>query len=125
MTQNFKYFLKLTFLVTITQIFSYYFFTQKESYYLNKNISLNFNLPFKIYFILLFFCLLCYYFFKTKNVRTKNYLLLILAGGLSNLLDRYFYLGVVDYINIFGVLHNNLADFYIFFGLCGFLFNYP
>jgi lipoprotein signal peptidase len=45
-------------------------------------------------------------------------LALIWAGGLSNLLDRWQWQGVIDWLPIpFTSLHNNIADIAIFVGL--------
>ncbi len=46
-------------------------------------------------------------------------LLLIIAGGISNLIDRVFKGGVIDYIKLFPNINStiiNLADIYIFVG---------
>jgi lipoprotein signal peptidase len=50
---------------------------------------------------------------------------LILAGIISNLIDRLFYPGVVDYLSypVFN-LHNNLADWGIFLGIIMLIFKY-
>lgn len=49
---------------------------------------------------------------------------LLLAGVLSNLLDRFFYPGVIDYLYLPVLnLHNNLADWGMFLGVILFLTN--
>lgn len=45
----------------------------------------------------------------------------IIAGGLSNIIDRAVLGGVVDVLRI-GTLHTNLADIYIMLGIIGFLY---
>ena len=80
---------------------------------------------------MLFVILLCLLFtsipyisnskFHIQFTKFKFPLFLILVGGISNLIDRVIYSGVVDYINFFGLLKNNLADFLIFLGTTVFL----
>jgi len=66
--------------------------------------------------LLLGFIILIYLFIKYYK---QNYLpiILISCGALSNLADRIFYGGVVDYINIGFWSRFNLADVYIFAGV--------
>ena len=49
---------------------------------------------------------------------------LFLGGGLSNLIDRWVIGGVRDWLPIpFVKMHNNLADWAIFFGLAGYIWS--
>lgn len=48
--------------------------------------------------------------------KTGISLCLITAGGISNLIDRFIYKGVVDYIDMIGFPIFNLADVYIVIG---------
>lgn len=48
--------------------------------------------------------------------RTAISLCLISAGGISNLIDRFIYKGVVDYIDIIGFPIFNIADVYVVVG---------
>lgn len=45
------------------------------------------------------------------------YTIFLLGGGVSNLIDRIIYGGVVDYINIFNILWVNIADIFINFAV--------
>ena len=119
MFKRLKYLILFLILVFTDQLIKYYLFTQKRLYSLNSGISFNIKFPFLLFFILLSLGILCYYFFRTKNKKKKIFLLLIISGGFSNLLDRYFYLGVVDYINFINLFKNNLADIYISLGILG------
>jgi len=50
----------------------------------------------------------------------KKYLLpitLIIAGAVSNLIDRFFRGGIIDFIRIKGNIATNLADMYIIVGV--------
>ena len=61
--------------------------------------------------------LFLYFLFRLKK---NNFLLpmaLILGGAISNLLDRVFYGGVLDYLNFRSFPTFNLADTYITFGI--------
>lgn len=49
------------------------------------------------------------------------FLWLVLAGTLSNLIDRLVYGCVIDYLSILNFPIFNLADFFISFGFIGFL----
>lgn len=51
---------------------------------------------------------------QKSNLRLGE--ILILAGVLSNLIDRLFRGGVIDYLNIYGLFFN-LADIFIILGL--------
>lgn len=48
--------------------------------------------------------------------KTAISLILIAAGGVSNLIDRFLYDGVVDYIDMVGFPIFNLADIYVVVG---------
>ena len=54
---------------------------------------------------------------KYIDEKTSFSLSLILAGGISNLIDRIIKGGVVDFISIKNFAIINVADFYIVFGL--------
>lgn len=91
---------------------------------LDKTINYNFSFSLKIfqgtYFIPIFLILLFFIFYiqYSKFFNKHKYpIFIILTGGLSNLIDRIIYGGVVDYLNFFGLLKNNIADYLIIFGL--------
>ncbi|MBP9670616.1 signal peptidase II [Candidatus Woesebacteria bacterium] len=46
---------------------------------------------------------------------------LILMGGAGNIISRIVYGGVMDNLNLFGVLHNNVWDYLIFAGVVIFI----
>ncbi len=59
---------------------------------------------------------LIYIFFKTKNHAQKIFLILILTGAASNIIDRIRLGCVIDYIDIRIFPIFNLADVYIILG---------
>lgn len=62
-----------------------------------------------------------YYLFKKYKTKSNSWVILILAGLISNLYDRLFYFAVIDYINFFGLIYFNLADLFIIFGVLLFI----
>ncbi len=48
--------------------------------------------------------------------KTAIALCLITAGGISNLIDRFIYKGIVDFIDLYGFPIFNIADVYIVIG---------
>jgi len=50
------------------------------------------------------------------------WMLMMVLGGLSNLLDRLIWGGVVDYINFFNMFDFNLADAMVFGGVIGLIY---
>jgi len=59
--------------------------------------------------------------FRNVDIKTGIFMSMILAGGISNLIDRIFYGGVVDYLNITKLIKTfpifNIADCIIIIGL--------
>ena len=58
---------------------------------------------------------------KLIDVKTKVVLALVLAGGISNLIDRICRGYVLDFINIKNLPVFNLADLYVLIGWIGFV----
>lgn len=88
-----------------------------------RNYLFAFSLPIPIIFIYcIYFFVLCgisyYLYFNYTSITPSQKLswVLILAGGVSNIVERIFFGFVVDWIYIYqGVF--NLADFYIILGV--------
>lgn len=79
--------------------------------------SMDINPYYSFFAILLFITLYVYFFRKDKNNhKIINPSALIIAGILSNSIDRIYLGFIIDYINLFGVFIFNLADIMI---LCG------
>ena len=92
------------------------------SLHLNKNISFSLELPFYILYTLLFILLIFLLLTCLKYYRKKSVFLwpwsLVLIGALSNIIDRFHYQGVIDFIDIPYFTVFNLSDTYIFIGIC-------
>jgi len=88
--------------------------------HLNPNIFLNLN-AFNVYWsvvLILFIFILVLLILRWAKKTISWFLVLILAGALSNLFDRFKYGGVIDYINVgFLGITINIADLYIVFGI--------
>lgn len=92
--------------------------------YLNKGIFFGFidNALAVIFFLVSGF-LIFFYLCKEQSQKQKIPLLLIAAGAFSNVCDRVWHGGVVDYINIANLTNFNLADVYIIAGVILFAIN--
>ena len=112
-------------LTIITFLIDRYF---KDYSHLPKtiNTNLSFSLRFSNTYTLFIISTLLLVFLvlntKYKILNTsKNYpkpgLFFISMGAFSNVIDRFIYGGVVDYLDFFGLLKNNLSDYLIFFGI--------
>jgi len=94
----------------------------KINYYPNRGIA--FSLPlnhFIIYFLLIIIMPIIFYYlfwaFKKNNFSLLWGTSLIFTGAFSNLLDRFYYKEVIDYINFVGRFPVfNLADVMIVIG---------
>ncbi|MFH1508684.1 MAG: signal peptidase II [bacterium] len=90
-------------------------------YFMNDGIAFGLPLPSYLMIILLplGFILLFWHFLQQKKIVAETIqlaFLLLFAGGLSNLLDRFVYGQVIDYITISGFTIFNLADLAILYG---------
>lgn len=92
----------------------------------NSGIALSLPLPFYLQ-IILSFLLLVYLFFFLQKHPTKNHFIfcgMIFGGAFGNIFERIFFLEVTDFIQFFpGTPICNIADLWIFFGVCGILFS--
>jgi len=88
---------------------------------INSGIAFGLFRDFSFLFIWLNFLiiiyLLLYFNFRLKKRSLLLPMALILGGAISNLLDRFFYGGVLDYLNFRAFPTFNLADAYITFGI--------
>ena len=98
-----------------------YYFINQGSYVINLGVAFGVisdkpNLVFVLHFVLTILLILYFYKSKLSNVM-KSALSLIILGSVSNLLDRFMYNGVVDYIDLWLFPKFNLADMIIVFGV--------
>ncbi len=103
-------------LVSIDQILKYAF---AENSVCNKNLAWSIPIaPGVFYFLwIIIFFLLVYFFAKNENKITRWAIIIILAGAISNLLNRIFHGCVVDFIDLKIWPIFNLADIYIAIGI--------
>ena len=87
----------------------------------NEGIAFGIPMPKVIFYVAVF--LILYFLLQkfTKELKQQNFLILlsltfILAGAISNLIDRIFKGAVIDYIHIYTSVFN-LADIYIIAGI--------
>ena len=93
----------------------------------NKNLAWSLPIAPAIFWfgwIAIILALICF-FFKTRNYWQKLFLVIILAGAVSNIIDRIRFGCVVDFIDLKFWPIFNLADVYITIGILLFLiFNF-
>ena len=104
-------------LILIDQFSKYYFLDVIEIATINRNLAFSIrslspivvNLSSFTLFVLVIFI---YYRKKVTNLSV----MLIAAGAISNIVDRFYRLGVVDFIDLKFWPSFNLADSFIFIG---------
>lgn len=101
-------------IVLLDQLFKYFSPTPT----LNQGIAFSLEAPFSLTVILSIALLLgsFWWWFRVKDYFLKTAFALILAGGISNLLDRLWRGGIVDYFSLY-TLDFNIADVAIVIGL--------
>lgn len=127
MTSRKLHFLVFLSIILVDQIVKFIVLSNNFRHIVNKGISfgllgqlnISFQLVFPIILILIFLAL--YFLQKTKNIYTCSAILLILSGGISNLLDRLIYSGVIDYIQLWVFPVFNIADIAIVLGIAVFI----
>jgi signal peptidase II len=110
-------------IIVLDQALKYLTITNKnpftDSFICNSGISFGLSLNLVLFWFFWFLALFVLSFLVKKF---KNFfLLLALAGALSNLIDRLLLGCVIDYISILNFPVFNLADFFISFGFLAFL----
>lgn len=98
------------------------------SYCENKGVAFSFgsgHVPVFIIVNLLMICGLIFYFERNRKdfkLLSRIFFIMVIAGGISNLLDRVFRGFVVDFINVNDFINFaifNIADIYIVVGIIG------
>jgi len=95
---------------------SKYFFNKANLSSVNKGISFgifNNTSVFLLVIIFLFFI----FFLNLLKIQHKLTVGLVTVGGLSNIIDRFIYGGVIDFLNLPLIPEFNFADIFICFGI--------
>jgi len=126
-----SYFILFIFLRTITHLVRYGFFEKRLPLVPFSQITVNTGfffgfipvngLIFSVVLIIIWLvlCVLFVRFIRQNKLSFATYLGFILLGGLSNIIDRVWYGGVVDYIVIGNFPIFNLSDVCIVIGAGG------
>ncbi len=117
--RKFFYFFIFFVLLTIDQVSKYLIRTRGGFYICNQNLAFSFSLPLILFWIIWFFIVfwLGWMLYKKYFLAETFYLILILAGALSNMLDRVYYGCVIDFIDLHFWPIFNLADTFIVVGV--------
>lgn len=108
----------VSFIDQITKNFATGYF----SYICNRGVAFGFGQS-GLLFSLLAVTVILWLFVREKNKWQKLFLVIILAAGISNLLDRLFFGCVRDFINISFIPTFNIADAVITLGLIFLILN--
>ncbi len=116
----YSFILRLISFILIAQLVRIFVLRSDLKIFYNEKFAFSIDVPVTIIYVLYFvvFGLIFYYLVSSwdkLSMITRFGFGLIVAGGISNLLERIFFGYVTDYFFLFnGVL--NLADLYIFLG---------
>lgn len=108
------------FILLLDQLFKFLAY-QKGWSSLNQGFSLAFGSYLPSYLVIaLSGGVIGWLWFQRRHITQYPHLVTVLClAGVSNLIDRGVYGGVVDYIPVPGInIHNNLADWLIFVSIC-------
>ncbi|MBU1202808.1 signal peptidase II [Patescibacteria group bacterium] len=118
-----KYFASLIALFVLDRITKLYFIENPSlaggflSLHINKYIAFSLPLTYFILYPLIFLILVILFSFWLKSFKEKSILIwpwgILIIGSISNLLDRFRYGGVVDFINVPFFTVFNVSDIYI------------
>ena len=112
-------FITIALLIFIDQL-SKYLVRQGGGFYIcNEGIAFGIYLPQIWLWLLILLFLIVFLVFKVKKNRLiSNYsLILIMAGAISNIIDRLYFGCIIDFVTIFPWTIFNLADAFIFIGV--------
>ncbi len=121
-----KWFLLIIALIVIDQTIKWWLLTYSQisnqllHVFVNNKFIFGYGPSADLFFwIAIFVVLICAIIIMPKETKTNFPFTIMLAGASSNLIDRFFRGGVIDYfkINFFETIHFNLADLYLIFGL--------
>ncbi|MEK9130173.1 MAG: signal peptidase II [Patescibacteria group bacterium] len=121
----------------IDRFLKYFFLTSNFSFnsqwlnleiFKNSGIAFGFHLNIFLTYFLIGLFLLILFFLLIKNYINKNIILvlaltLIIFGAISNLIDRFFYESIIDFVEFLFFPIFNLADLMIVGGIGVFIIN--
>ena len=85
--------------------------------HINPNIAFSLPLPTMVLYPLLIVVIIIIVYLWLKSLKKKSILIwpwgMLIVGAFSNFIDRFYYQGVVDFINVPFFTVFNLADRYI------------
>lgn len=118
-----------TLLIALDQIVKYLFITNYPSLIVrNSGAVFGFVDSVVIGYLLLLLGFIALIWIIAKNKNSNFWVLLFLAligaGAISNLIDRFVYGAVIDYIHFFNLNVFNLADVFIIAGIVGYVIMY-
>jgi len=101
----------------------------KLELYYNQGVAFGIVLPHTVMILVSVLILLLLVWWVIRLIHFQAFgkmffVLLVLVGGFSNLLDRLLFKSVVDYVSIFSLTVFNLADCYIVIGIIVLLYSY-
>jgi lipoprotein signal peptidase len=103
-------------IISLDQMLKYLSIHVFHSYIFNKGVSFGLLANSNLSLLLSIIALLALVYLIYKSKINSKYMLII-AGGVSNLLDRVIYGAVIDYLNFMNIIWFNLADIYINLGI--------
>ncbi len=108
-------------LIAIDQIVKWFVLQSQEIESMcNYGIAMGIILPQIIFVILWGVIMMCVIYFWLQKISEKFFIqlpyILILSGGVSNIIDRFYYGCVVDYIPFLNISSFNIADAFITIG---------
>lgn len=128
MISKYKYLFYFSFgliFFVLLQLINWLFLRYNFLIFENERIFFFFSLPyFQIIILLALLAFIIFSFYQLKKEGRPLMIMalsLILGGGLSNLFDRLFKAGVADYFDLY-FWRTNLADIFIFGGICLFFY---
>jgi signal peptidase II len=129
--KKYIYLLLIPILIIIDQVIKYLvthglkLFGYTINYIINDKMILGYGGDYDIFFYIIILLILFLAIFVIEKPEKQNIAFIIMiSGALSNLIDRIYYHGVIDYLHFgaSGKINFNLADIYLVFGFFMYLF---
>jgi len=118
----------------LLKVFFYQISPEREIFVFGHWVKLNlatnsgvaFGLPLNFYVLIVLYAVILValvwflmWFYRQRKVSLILFVCLVIAGAFSNLLDRFYFGGVIDYIDVKYYSVFNLADIMIVVGIIG------